>query len=90
MNPAAGRLPIFSGELQQMFRNKLRGPFSAENLGLLQDKFRGFVLQVWRVAVFAKDAFDQNLDFRAGAFAQSPIDGHAFANLSDQLSGDDF
>jgi hypothetical protein len=36
------------------------------------------------------NAFDQHLDFGAGAFTQSPVDGDAFADLSDKFGGDDF
>ncbi len=51
--------------------------------------------------MFSQDALYHYLDFGAGAWkarpllsirygAESPVDGDAFANLGDQLGGDDF
>jgi hypothetical protein len=36
----------------------LRCPFGAEEFGLLEDKFRRFVLEIGWVAVFSEDAFN--------------------------------
>ncbi len=35
------------------------------------------------IAVFVQDAFHHHLDFRTGAFAEGPVDGHALLHLGD-------
>lgn len=40
---------------------RLRSPFGADELGLGEDGFGSFFLQVWRVAVFSKNSFHQTL-----------------------------
>ena len=50
---------------------------------MCKDELCRFVLQIGRVAVFSENAFNQNFDLRAGAFAKRPVDGDAFANLGD-------
>ena len=69
--------------------NRLRGPFCAEELCLCKDELGCFVLQVWRVAVLSEDAFDHHAHLSPSAFAQGPVDRHAFADLGDQFGGDD-
>jgi hypothetical protein len=40
--------------------------------------------------VAVEDAFDEDADFGAGAFAVLPVDGDGFADLLDEFGGDDF
>ena len=54
-----------------------RGPFCAEEFCLRKDEFCRLVLQVRWVAVFSKNAFNQNFDLRPSAFAKRPVDGDA-------------
>ena len=56
----------------------------------MQDELGCFVLQIGWVAVFSEDAFNQNFDFGAGAFAERPVDGDAFADLGDKFGRDHF
>ena len=37
-----------------------------------------------------EDAFDEDADFGAGAFAVLPVDGDGFADLLDEFGSDDF
>ena len=65
-------------------------PSRRQQLRLHQHRLHRLFLQVRWVAVFVEDAFDHHADFCAGAFAQGPVDGDAFADLSDEFGGDDF
>jgi hypothetical protein len=64
-------------------------PLGAEEFGLGEDGFDGFLLKIGWVAVFVEDAFDHDFDLGAGALAEGPVDGDAFLHLSDELGGDD-
>lgn len=39
--------------------------------------------------MFLENSLDQDFNLGAGAFTRSPIDGYAFADLGDELDGDD-
>ena len=52
-------------------------PLRAQQLRLCQHRLHRFFLQVRRVAVFVQDALHHHFNFRAGAFAEGPVDGHA-------------
>ena len=79
---------IFGSYLAE--RDGLCRPFCAEEFCLCKDELCRFVLQVGWVAVFSQDTFNQNFDLRPSAFAKRPVNGYAFADLGDELSGDDF
>jgi hypothetical protein len=64
--------------------------FCAEKFGLLKDELCCFVLQIGWVPMLPEYTFDQDLNLGASAFAQSPVDGYALANLSHQFSPNDF
>lgn len=51
-------------------------PPGMQSLRLLQDRPHGGVLEVRRVAVFPKDALDQDPHFSSGALAVRPVHGH--------------
>ena len=57
---------------------------------MLQDELCCFVLQIGWVAVFAENAFNQNFDLRASAFAKRPVDGDAFAYPGNKFCRDHF
>ena len=40
--------------------------------------------------MFVEDAFHHDFDLGAGAFAERPVDRHAFAHLGDKFGGDHF
>src|SRR5204862_8289100 len=83
----AGIASLLSRKLA-CYNFKLCRPFDAEKLCLLQHKFRCFVLEIGRIAVFAVNAFDQHFDIGASAFSEGPVNGDAFVNLSHQFGID--
>jgi hypothetical protein len=48
----------------------------------------GLFLLVWRVAMPAQDALDQDAQVGAHVFAYGPVDGHVVPDSLDQLPGD--
>lgn len=63
-------------------------PRTTKHLSLFEDKLRGAGLLVRRVAVLAKDAFDDDPHLSAYVFTNGPVDGDAAAYRLDQLLGD--
>src|SRR4029453_14472796 len=63
----------------------LARPIAAKELCLLEHRLSGFFLFVWRVAVFAENAFDGDADFRAHGFALGPVNRDAVADRFDKL-----
>ena len=57
---------------------------------MLKDELRRFVLEIGWVAVFSENAFHQDFDLGAGAFAKRPVDRDAFSDSGDEFSRDDF
>ncbi len=61
-------------------------PIGAEQLCLLQNGLRGFFLFVGWITVFAEDAVDEDADLGLGGLAQGPVNGHALADVRNQLA----
>lgn len=69
---------------------KSRGPVGTQDFGLFQHELGGFVLEVWRVAVFFHDAADHDSDLGAGGFENGPVDRCVLSHAGDAFGGDDF
>ena len=60
---------------------RLTYPIRTEQFCLLQNDLRGFLLPVRRITISAEDVADEDADLGLGAFAQRPVNRHAFANV---------
>lgn len=63
-------------------------PVRTQQLRLLEHRLNGIFLQVWWIAPFVENAFDDHLDPGPGAFAEVPVDRDTFADHFDQFGGD--
>jgi hypothetical protein len=64
------------------------GPVTKENVSLLHNTLGGAGLFVGRVAVAAKNAFDQHSHLGADVFAVGPVDGDAVSHGAKEFLSD--
>ena len=70
--------------------DELDCPLRAQQFRLLQNRLSRLLLLIRGIAVFAENPADEDADLGLGGFTKRPINGHALANMRDQLPRDDF